>query len=113
MLGRTFLPTESQDRGAHPVAFSSYGFWRRHLNSAADAVGRTINLNGHFHTVVGVAPEQFQGDSLHGRNLCRAPRRTNSAFATTSRPDNAGGEDGIALKATFWVIWASWSSPSW
>ena len=65
ILGRTLFSRESQERDAHPVAVLRYGFWQRQLDSAADAVGRTIKLNGHFYTVVGVVPEPFQGDSLN------------------------------------------------
>jgi len=36
-------------------------FWREHLNSAPDAVGRSVRLNGHLVTISGVAPKDFLG----------------------------------------------------
>jgi predicted permease len=39
----------------------SHSFWRRRLGGDPGIVGRTIRLNGFPFTVVGVAPERFQG----------------------------------------------------
>jgi macrolide transport system ATP-binding/permease protein len=36
-------------------------FWRERLNSAPDAVGRSVRLNGHLVTISGVAPKDFLG----------------------------------------------------
>jgi predicted permease len=57
--GRWFTPEEDQ-RGARPVALISEGFWERKLGSAPDAVGRTLNLDGTAHTIVGIVPSSFR-----------------------------------------------------
>jgi predicted permease len=36
-------------------------FWRERLNSAPEAVGRSVRLNGHLVTISGVAPKDFLG----------------------------------------------------
>jgi predicted permease len=54
--GRMFLPEEDRAPGAHPVAVLSHDLWRSRLGGALDAVGRTVALNGHRFTVIGVAP---------------------------------------------------------
>jgi predicted permease len=61
LLGR--LLSESDDRvaGSSPVAVVSHSLWRRRLGGDPGAIGRTIRLNGFPFTVVGVAPEGFQG----------------------------------------------------
>ena len=54
---------ESDDRqpGAHPFVVISFDYWRNHLGSRADIVGRTVLVNTHPMTVVGVAAEGFRG----------------------------------------------------
>ena len=60
-LGRTFLPEEDQIPDAHPVVVLSYRFWQSRLSGAPDVIGRTIILNRHRFTVIGVAPQGFKG----------------------------------------------------
>jgi predicted permease len=54
-LGRDFLP-EDEQVGAAPVAVVSYRVWREYLGADPNIVGRTIQLNGQGHTVIGVMP---------------------------------------------------------
>jgi putative ABC transport system permease protein len=56
--GRFFLPAEEQAGGSR-VAVISYGMWQRNFGADPQLVGRTVNLNGEAHTVVGVAPPGF------------------------------------------------------
>ncbi len=58
LLGRVFLPEEDSPAGAHVVVVSN-GFWKTHLGTAPDAVGRTLQLNGEPYTIVGVMPARF------------------------------------------------------
>ncbi len=60
-IGRTFLPEEDQAAGAHPVAVLSADFWHRRFNSDLGIIGRSLTVNGHSFTVVGVAPAGFRG----------------------------------------------------
>ena len=70
MLGRTFTPDDDRRGGgsAGPVAVVSYAFWQRRYGGAADAIGRTLALNGIPFTVVGVTPPGFFGPSV-GRSF--------------------------------------------
>ncbi len=47
--------------GDAPVVVISDRFWRNRLNSAPDAVGRTLRLNGQTATIVGITPKDFNG----------------------------------------------------
>lgn len=60
-LGRFLSPDDNRTMGGHPVAVISDGFWRRHFNGAADALGRELTLNSVRFTVIGVAPAGFTG----------------------------------------------------
>ena len=58
--GRLLQPADDVP-GAPPVAVLSHAFWLRRFGGSADAVGRSIALNGQPFTIVGVAPEGFTG----------------------------------------------------
>ncbi len=61
-LGRTFLPEEGRDReGGYPVAVISYRMWQNRFHGDPKVLGRTIRLNRHELTIVGVAPPKFRG----------------------------------------------------
>jgi putative ABC transport system permease protein len=62
--GRTFTQEEDSAPGAHPVAVLSFGCWQRRFGGASNLVGRTITINNHSFTVVGVAPPEFNGTVL-------------------------------------------------
>ena len=62
VLGRTFLAEEGRDReGGYPVVVISYRLWRNRFRSDAKVLGRTIRLNRHELTIIGVAPPEFHG----------------------------------------------------
>lgn len=62
--GRLLTPADNVTVGAHPVAVISDGYWRRRMNAAPDAVGRTIMLNGASFTVVGITEPRFFGTTV-------------------------------------------------
>jgi len=61
ILGRGFLPAEEQKPGGAPVVVISYGFWKTHFGSDPSVVGRTVDINHHPFTVIGITPSAFQG----------------------------------------------------
>ncbi|HSY01328.1 MAG TPA: ABC transporter permease [Acidobacteriaceae bacterium] len=61
-VGRIFSPNEYGDKpGAFPVAVISDRYWRSHYAADPAIVGRTIRVNQHELTVIGVAPPDFHG----------------------------------------------------
>src|SRR5258707_84338 len=62
--GRLFGAADSEEPGAGPIAVLSHRFWIRHFNRDPQIIGRTVQLNRQPFTVVGVAPEGFQGTSV-------------------------------------------------
>jgi predicted permease len=60
-LGRTFRADEDKVPGRDAVAVISYELWKSDFASTPDIVGRTFYLNTIPFTVIGVAPESFNG----------------------------------------------------
>ncbi|MGC2108779.1 MAG: ABC transporter permease [Candidatus Korobacteraceae bacterium] len=54
-IGRAFLPAEDRDNGIH-VAVISHGIWVNRFAADPSVVGRAVEVNGQFFTVVGVMP---------------------------------------------------------
>jgi len=58
--GRVFSPALDKP-GDAPVVVISDRFWRDRLHSSPDALGQALRLNGQIATIVGIAPEHFNG----------------------------------------------------
>jgi predicted permease len=60
--GRLFKDSDDTAEGANPVAVLGYNYWQRKFASSPQVIGKDIRLNGYPFTIVGVAPEGFEGD---------------------------------------------------
>jgi predicted permease len=60
-LGRTIAPDDDAVPDSRPVVVLSYSFWRSYFNGDRTIVGRTIALNSHAMTVIGIAQPGFDG----------------------------------------------------
>lgn len=61
-LGRAFSRTDDLGNSAQGVpAILSYGYWRREFAGDKSALGRSIVVDGHPVTIVGVMPRAFEG----------------------------------------------------
>ena len=58
VAGRAFNESDD-DPGAAPVALLNEELWRRRFGGDQGIIGRTINLNGTVHTVVGIVPATY------------------------------------------------------
>jgi len=72
-MGRTFIPEEDGQPGAHPVVVLSHAYWQ---TQGADPmiVGKKISLNGLSYGVIGVMPEGFFGTGIFGGPSVWVPR---------------------------------------
>ncbi|PYS58413.1 MAG: ABC transporter permease, partial [Acidobacteria bacterium] len=59
VLGQTFTPEQDQE-GAAPVAIISYRLWQREFAADRNVLGKSLTLNGHTVSVVGVMPRDFE-----------------------------------------------------
>jgi predicted permease len=63
-LGRTIAPDDDAVPDSQPVVVLNYSFWRTYFDGDPTIVGRTIALNSHAMTVIGVAQPGFDGVEL-------------------------------------------------
>jgi predicted permease len=85
LLGRTFLPDEAMP-GAGQVVVLSYTAWRKYFNSDGGVIGKTINLSGKIHTVVGVMPPGFS-----------FPSRLVDVWLPPSSPLSASSKESVGM----------------
>jgi predicted permease len=66
-LGRLFSASDETAKNANPVAVLSFDYWTVHFNAQRDVVGKTLLINGHPFTILGVAPQGFHS-AIDGYN---------------------------------------------
>jgi predicted permease len=63
-LGRLFAADESDRPNESPIVVLSHRYWTRRFKADPGVVGTTVRLNLFPMTIVGVAPEGFQGTTI-------------------------------------------------
>ena len=64
LLGRTITEEDDKVPGGHPVAVISHQYWQRRFARDPAIVGKSIALNGHPFTIIGVTPPDFFGVTI-------------------------------------------------
>ena len=59
--GRFIRPDEADVAGAEPIVVLSHGYWQTRFGGSPAAIGQSLQINDNVLTIVGVAPEGFQG----------------------------------------------------
>jgi len=96
-IGRLFT-TEDDRRGGGtdgPVAVLSYGFWQREYGGQADAIGKSIALDGHPFTIIGVSQRDFRGVQIGRAFDVAAPLGT--------EPIVRGAESSLDRRSNWWL----------
>src|ERR1700736_6061373 len=60
-LGRFFHPSDEHGANSAPYIVLSYAYWHSHFHDDRGVVGRTVQVNKHPFTILGVAPPKFRG----------------------------------------------------
>lgn len=94
-LGRLIGPSDDDVVGAHPVAVLSHRFWAMHLGSDPSVLGEPITVNGTAMTIIGVAPEGFDGTTLGSRADVFVPISMRKAVSP--------GFDDFENRRSYWV----------
>jgi predicted permease len=63
-IGRFFHDSDEHGPNSAPYVVLSYAYWHNHFQDDRTVVGRVVRLNKHPFTILGVAPEGFQGTIL-------------------------------------------------
>jgi predicted permease len=63
-LGRFFHASDEHGPNSAPYIVLTYAYWRSHFQADRGVVGRTVYLNKHPFTIIGVAPRWFHGAVL-------------------------------------------------
>jgi predicted permease len=63
-LGRFFHSSDEHGPNTSPYIVLSYAYWRSHFRGDPAVVGRTVQLNKHPFTVLGVAAPDFRGTEV-------------------------------------------------
>jgi len=94
ILGRVFLPDEEQQRNNAAVAVISYTVWQNHFGLDPQIIGKTIQLNRHPYTIIGVTGREFRGCKTGLRTDIWIPLGMDREVWGSNRPDDRG---------TFWL----------
>ena len=90
-LGRFFHSSDERGFGSAPFLVLSYAFWHTHFQDDRGVIGRTVRLNKHPFTIIGVAPPEF-----HGTLLFISP----DFFLPMIDQDLVDGQDGLNQRAS-------------
>ncbi|MBY0497677.1 MAG: ABC transporter permease [Cyanobacteria bacterium] len=64
VAGRFITTDETSRPGGEPVVVLSHDYWQTHFAGSPSAIGQTLRVNDLELTIIGVAPEDFQGTIL-------------------------------------------------
>ncbi|HSJ10922.1 MAG TPA: ABC transporter permease [Longimicrobiales bacterium] len=102
-LGRFFTPEETAAAGEAAVVVLTHDFWQRRLGGDPAVLGRTLLLNRHPFTVIGVARESFRGHV--------AMVRADVFVPITMMPVAQPGFTGLAEPRSSWLHAIGWLEP--
>jgi putative ABC transport system permease protein len=84
-LGRLIEPAEDRVPGSNPVVVLSYNEWQQDFGGSPAVLNRTIDINAHPFTVVGVAPPGFTGLDPRMPNQLFVPMSMEPVIPTHSK----------------------------
>ena len=99
-VGRTILPEDDVNPGAHPAVVLSHKHWQTAFGGDPTVVGREMRLSGRPYTILGVAPPDFMGNFRGIEPAVYTPMMMiNELLAATNDELKARGNHSMFLKA--------------
>jgi predicted permease len=93
-LGRLFHHSDEHGPNSAPYIVLAYAYWHTRFQDDRAAVGRTVQLNKHPFTIVGVAPPEFQGTLLFFKP---------DFFVPIVNQEQVDGEDLLNARGKRWM----------
>ena len=94
-LGRFFHPSDEHGLNSAPYIVLTYEYWHSHFLEDRGVVGRTVRLNKHPFTILGVAPPEFHGTLLFGFP---------DFFVPMVNHEQVGGENVLNSRGNRWIF---------
>ena len=94
-LGRLLSPVDD-DPAAPPVVVLAHWFWEMNLGGDAKVIGKTMMVNGKSTTIVGVAPDGFNGTTYGSRPAFYSPLAMAATLGT-------GIELRVTERRAYWI----------
>jgi predicted permease len=63
-IGRAFTPDDDKVPNGHPLVMLTYSYWKQRFGGDPQIVGKTVLVNNHQMTIIGVAQAGFDGVEL-------------------------------------------------
>lgn len=93
-LGRLLGPSDNEPGADNMVAVIAHRFWMDRFGGRPDAIGQLLRINGRAYTIVGVAPEGFEGITLGARPVVYVPMQSREYVGTYR---------GLENRRDYWV----------
>ena len=93
-LGRLLQPNDNEPGADNMVAVIGHRFWMDRFGGKPDALGQLLRVNGRAYTIVGVAPEGFDGTTIGSRPLVYIPMQSRVYVGTYK---------GLENRRDYWV----------
>jgi len=94
-LGRFFHHSDEHGSNSAPYIVLSHAYWHSHFHDDSDVIGRSVLINKHPLTIIGVAPPSFQGTLLFF---------SPDLFVPMVNQPQVGGWDGLSERSNLWVF---------
>lgn len=93
-LGRLIMPDDNEPGKDNMVVVLGYRFWLDRFGGTPSVIGQVLRINGRSHTIVGVAPEGFEGTTAGTRPMLYVPMQSRVYLGT---------HNGLENRKDYWV----------
>jgi predicted permease len=95
-LGRFFHASDERGPNSAPYIVLAHAYWHTRFDDDHGVVGRTVQINKHPFTVIGVAPPEFNGTLMFFRPDC---------FLPIVNQEQVDGANNFDARSNRWISW--------